>query len=112
MKKKTASSANPLKEVVRKSKTEKYLLRLFVTGITPQSSRAIANLKKICEEHLKGRYDLEVIDLYQQPELAKEEQIIAAPTLIKKLPLPLRRIIGDMSSADKLLIGLDLKEIK
>lgn len=112
MKKRTDSSSNSVKGAERKSKSEKYLLRLFVTGITPQSSRAIANLKKICDERLKGMYDLEVIDLYQQPELAKEEQIIAAPTLVKKLPLPLRKIIGDMSDVDKLIIGLNLKEIK
>lgn len=91
-------------------KKEKYILRLYVTGTTPQSVRAIANIKQICEEHLKGRYDLEVIDLYQQPNLASGEQIIAAPTLIKKLPLPLRRIIGDMSGTERVLVGLDLRE--
>ena len=74
------------------------------------SVHAIANVKKICEEHLKGRYELEVIDLYQQPQLAQGEQIIAAPTLIKKLPLPLRRIIGDMSKTERVLVGLDLQE--
>jgi circadian clock protein KaiB len=111
MKKKTGDSGRLLNESIERSKTEKYLLRLFVTGTTPQSSRAIANIKKICEEYLKGRYELEVIDLYQQPELAKGEEIIAAPTLIRKLPLPLRRIIGDMSSIEKIIIGLDLKEI-
>ncbi len=86
-----------------------YVLRLYVTGTTPRSLQAIANVKKICEEHLKGRYELEVIDLYQQPVLAKGEQIVAAPTLIKELPEPLRRIIGDMSSTEKILVGLDLK---
>jgi circadian clock protein KaiB len=112
MKKKTGDSGRLLNESIERSKTEKYLLRLFVTGTTPQSSRAIANIKRICEEYLKGRYELEVIDLYQQPELAKGEEIIAAPTLIRKLPLPLRRIIGDMSSIEKIIVGLDLKEIK
>jgi circadian clock protein KaiB len=87
-----------------------YVLRLYVTGMTSQSVRAVANVKKICEEHLKGRYELEVIDLYQQPQLAKGEQIIAAPTLIKKLPLPLRRIIGDMSKTERVLVGLDLRK--
>jgi circadian clock protein KaiB len=87
-----------------------YVLRLYITGTTPQSVRAIANIKQICEEHLKGRYELEVIDLYQQPQLAQGEQIIAAPTLIKKLPLPLRRIIGDMSNTERVLVGLDLRE--
>jgi circadian clock protein KaiB len=89
--------------------SEKYVLRLYVTGLTPKSTLAIANVRKICEEHLAGRYELEVIDLYQQPRLAKGEQIIAAPTLIKTLPLPLRRLIGDMSDTEKFLIGMDLK---
>jgi circadian clock protein KaiB len=77
--------------------------------MTPKSTQAISNIKKICEEYLKGRYDLQVIDIYQQPALAKGEQIIAAPTLIKKLPLPLRRFIGDMSNKEKILMGLDLR---
>ncbi len=86
-----------------------YVLRLYVTGTTPRSLLAIANVKAICEEHLQGRYELEVVDLYQQPVLAQGEQIIAAPTLIKKLPEPLRKIIGDMTNTDKVLVGLDLK---
>jgi circadian clock protein KaiB len=88
---------------------EKYILRLYVAGMTPNSLRAIDNLKKICEEHLKGRYELQVIDLYQQPVLAQGEQIIAAPTLIKKLPLPLHKVIGDMTNVDRVLVGLDLR---
>ena len=87
---------------------ERYILRLYVTGMTSRSSRAVSNLKAICEEYLEGRYDLEVIDIYQQPVLTKGEQIIAAPTLIKKLPLPMRRIIGDMSNRERVLLGLDL----
>ena len=87
-----------------------YVLRLYVTGTTPQSARAIANVKKICEAYLKGHYELEVVDLYQQPQLAQGEQIIAAPTLIKKLPLPLRRVIGDMSKTERVLVGLDLQK--
>ena len=87
---------------------ERYILRLYVTGMTSRSSRAVSNLKAICEEYLEGRYDLEVIDIYQQPVLTKGEQIVAAPTLIKKLPLPMRRIIGDMSNRDHVLLGLDL----
>jgi circadian clock protein KaiB len=87
-----------------------YVLRLYITGTTPRSLKAIANVKAICEEHLQGRYELEVVDLYQQPVLAAGEQIIAAPTLIKKLPEPLRRIIGDMTSTEKILVGLDLKQ--
>lgn len=87
---------------------ERYILRLYVTGLTPRSARAVDNLRAICDEYLEGRYDLEVIDIYQQPVLTKGEQIIAAPTLIKKLPLPLRRIIGDMSDRERVLVGLDL----
>jgi circadian clock protein KaiB len=87
----------------------KYVLRLYVAGMTPNSAKAIANLKKICEEHLTGRYDLDVIDVYRNPTLAKGEQIIAAPTLVKKLPLPMRKLIGDMSDEGKVLIGLDIR---
>ncbi|MGA2076323.1 MAG: circadian clock KaiB family protein [Terriglobia bacterium] len=89
--------------------TPKYTLRLYVAGVTPRSAKAVKNIKKICEEHLQGRYDLQVIDVYQHPTLAQGEQIIAAPTLIKKLPLPLRRFIGDMSDTEKILVGLDLR---
>lgn len=106
------TSAEHYEKKLNKPLRENYLLRLYVTGSTPHSVRAIENIKKICEEHLKGRYELEVIDLYQKPELAKGEQIIAAPTLIKKLPQPLRRIIGDMSNTERVLVGLDLKEIE
>lgn len=88
---------------------ELYTLRLYVTGSTPKSVTAITNIKHICETHLKGRYSLEVVDIYQQPGLAKKEQIIAAPTLIKSMPLPLRKFIGDMSRSDRILIGLDLQ---
>lgn len=87
---------------------ERYVLRLYVTGMTPRSARAVKNLQAICDEYLEGRYDLEVIDIYQQPILVKGEQIVAAPTLVKTLPLPMRRIIGDMSNRDRVLLGLDL----
>jgi circadian clock protein KaiB len=87
-----------------------YLLRLYVTGATPKSVQAIANIKKICEEHLKDRYELEVVDTYQRPQMAKQDQIVALPTLVKKLPTPLRRIIGDLSDIEKVLVGLDLIE--
>jgi circadian clock protein KaiB len=87
---------------------EQYILRLYVTGMTSRSSRAVGNLRAICDEYLEGRYELEVIDIYQQPVLTKGEQIVAAPTLIKKLPLPMRRIIGDMSNRERVLLGLDL----
>ena len=86
-----------------------YVLRLYVAGQTPRSVDAIANIRRICEEHLEGRYALEVIDLYQQPQLAQGDQIIAVPTLIRQLPPPLRRIIGDMSDTERVLVGLDLK---
>lgn len=85
---------------------ETVVLRLYVTGMTPRSSRAVANLRSLCETHLPDLYDLQVIDLYQQPGLAKEEQILAAPTLIKKLPLPPRRMIGDMSDETRVLVGI------
>ena len=88
---------------------EKYVLRLYVTGMTPKSTKAIANVQTLCEEHLAGRYELKIIDIYQQPKLAKEGQIIATPTLIKQLPLPFRRLIGDMSDTEKFLVGIDLK---
>jgi circadian clock protein KaiB len=87
---------------------ERYVLRLFVTGMTARSTRAIKNLRAICDEYLTGRFDLEVVDIYQQPTLASGEQIVAAPTLIKKFPLPMRRIIGDMSNRERVLVGLDL----
>jgi circadian clock protein KaiB len=86
----------------------KHVLRLYVAGINPRSSAAIRSVTQVCEENLKNHYELQIIDIYQQPTLAKGEQIIAAPTLIKKLPLPLRRIIGDMANQDRVLVGLDL----
>jgi circadian clock protein KaiB len=92
-----------------KSAEEKYHLRLFVTGQTPRSVKSVENLKRLCERYLRGRYELEVIDIYQQPALASENQIIAAPTLIKNLPLPLRRLVGDFSNQDRVLLGLDLR---
>ena len=91
------------------SRQEKYVLRLYVSGSTSKSSLAVENIKRVCEQHLKGRYALEVIDIYQQAKLARDEQIVAVPTLIKRLPLPLRRLVGDMSNRDKVLFGLDLK---
>jgi circadian clock protein KaiB len=87
----------------------RYLLRLYVTGTTRRSTRAIQNIKRICEEQLQGRYDLEVVDIYQQPSLARGEQIVAVPTLIKRLPLPVRRLIGDLSDENHVLLGLDLR---
>ena len=89
----------------------KFTLRLYVAGTSPRSMRAIQNAREICDSHLDGRYDLEVIDVFQQPALAKDDQILAVPTLIKKLPLPLRRFIGDLSDRKIVLVGLDLKPL-
>ena len=87
----------------------KYVLRLFVAGMSPKSMQAIDNIKRICEEYLPGKYELEVIDIYQYPIFAKDGQIVAAPTLIKELPPPLRKLIGSMSDTERVLVGLDLK---
>jgi circadian clock protein KaiB len=97
-----------LESTVHPGPVEHYVLRLFVTGMTPRSIRAVVNLRTICNHFLEGRYELEVVDIYQQPILAKGEQIIAAPTLIKKLPLPMRRMVGDMSNRESVLLGLDI----
>ena len=86
-----------------------YLLRLFVSGITPRSARAIQNIRAICEEKLHGRYELEVIDIYQHTDQARPEQVVVAPTLVKKLPLPARKLIGDLSHRERVLVGLDIR---
>jgi circadian clock protein KaiB len=86
-----------------------YVLRLYVSGSTVKSERAVKNIERVCEEHLKGRYDLEVIDIHRQANLARDEQIVAVPTLIKRLPPPLQRLVGDMSDLNKVLVGLDLR---
>ena len=85
-------------------------LRLYVAGHTPRSVRALANLRKLCEEHLAGKYSIEVIDLLKAPQLAKGDQIIAVPTLVRKLPEPVRKIIGDLSNSERVLVGLDLRQ--
>jgi circadian clock protein KaiB len=105
-------SAAEFERTLRKTKKEKYLLRLYVAGMTTKSKRAIQNVKQICEEHLKDRFELEVIDVFRQPVLAKGEQIIATPTLLKKLPAPLRRFIGDMTETERILVGLDIRPKK
>ncbi len=105
----TAVSSNTLlSEAASARLKEKYKLSLYITGASNRSLLAITNLQKICNEHLKGRHELEVIDLYQYPAFAVEQQIIVAPTLLKKAPLPLRRIVGDMSDSEKVLKGLGL----
>jgi circadian clock protein KaiB len=87
-------------------------LRLYVAGQTPKSLAALANLKRICDDHLKGRYRIEIIDLVKNPKLAQGDQILAIPTLVKKLPVPVRKIIGDLSNTDRVLVGLDLSDIE
>jgi circadian clock protein KaiB len=88
-----------------------FVLRLYVTGTTARSTRAIANLRELCEEHLPDRYELQVVDVYQQPELAARERLVAVPTLVKRLPLPLRRLVGDLSNRQRVLAELDLSVI-
>ena len=109
----TTKRARPARPTVtrtgRKAPSKLYILKLYVAGQSPKSVNAIANMKKLCEANLQGRYVLDVIDLYQQPQLAQGEQIIAVPTLIRKLPSPLRRIIGDMSNTERVLVGLDIR---
>lgn len=106
--------AQSLKSAIRAnaSSKQKYVLRLYVSGATSRSRRAILNINAICQQDLRGRFDLEVIDIHQNPVLAKDEQIRAAPTLVRRLPLPLRRIIGDFSNRERVLLGLDLKPKK
>jgi circadian clock protein KaiB len=107
-----SDAAKPGKKPIRSDQNaHRYLLRLYITGTTPVSSRAVEKVRGVCEQFLCGRYELEVIDIYQKPALAKDEQIIATPTLVKILPSPLRRFIGDMSKMEKVLFGLDLREM-
>jgi circadian clock protein KaiB len=96
------------KAISRRAIAGRYILSLFVTGSTPKSLRAIRNIRALCEDRLCGRYELRVIDIYQHPELVKSEEIVVVPTLIKKLPLPLRILIGDLSNMDRMLLGLDI----
>ncbi len=97
-------------KLLAKSSKGTYDLRLYVTGSTRKSKLAIKNIKQLCETHLKGRYNLTVVDLYQTPEAARDEQVIVAPTLVKKLPPPLRRLIGDLSNSSRVLLALDIKQ--
>ncbi|HVN94798.1 MAG TPA: circadian clock KaiB family protein [Syntrophorhabdaceae bacterium] len=96
-------------QAAKKPVQAKYVLRLYIAGVSLRSSHALENIKKICEEHLKGRYELEVVDIYQHPDLVKGEQVVAVPTLIKELPPPLRKFIGDLTDTEKLLVGLELE---
>ena len=98
------------KKINRAGDREFWELRLYVAGQTPRAVTAFANLKKLCEEHLEGKYHIEVIDLLKNPQLAKGDQILALPTLVRKLPEPIRKIIGDLSNTQRVLVGLDLLE--
>jgi len=98
-----------LEEILAKSNTGKYVLRLYITGHTPRSARAIANIRRTCDQFLKDRYELTVIDLFDDPEKAQQEKVIAVPTLVKTLPLPLRRLIGDLSDESRVLLALDIQ---
>jgi len=98
-----------LKRITQKVPTAKWQLRLYVAGQTAKSLQAFANLKRICEEHLPGEYHIEIVDLLENPQLAKGDQIFALPTLVRRLPEPMRKIIGDLSNTEKVLVGLDLK---
>jgi circadian clock protein KaiB len=106
----TTTPTKPVSPKARpaKAKVFPYVLRLYVAGQTPKSMAALANLKKICAEHLAGRYKMQVVDLLENPQLARGDQILAIPTLVRKLPLPVRKIIGDLSNTERVLIGLDL----
>ena len=97
-------------DAIREAEESLYVLTLYITGQTPGSQRAIRHIKKICEEELKGRYELKIIDIYQQPGMAKKKGIIVTPTLIKKLPPPIRRLVGDMSDRERVLVGLNLSK--
>jgi circadian clock protein KaiB len=101
-------SEDVLTRLCAQPRNGKYVLRLYVAGSTPQSSRAITNIKRICEVHLKDRYVLTVVDLYEQKERARDDQIMVAPTLVRQLPLPVRRLIGDLSKTERVLAALDL----
>ena len=92
-----------------KTKSAEWQLRLYVAGQTPKSLEAFANLKRICEEHLSGQYEIEIVDLIEHPQLAKGDQILALPTLVRRLPEPIRKIIGDLSNTERVLVGLDLR---
>jgi len=105
--KKSATKKKPVRKSTAAS-SDVWNLRLYVAGQTPKSIMALTNLKKLCEEHLKGKYTLDVIDLLQKPQLAKGDQILAIPTLVRKLPVPIRKIIGDLSNTERVLVGLDL----
>ena len=102
--------AKPTSRATSRQRTKAYQLRLYVAGQTPKSLAAFANLKKLCDEHLAGEYEIEVIDLLKHPQLASGDQILAIPTLVRKLPSPIKKIIGDLSNTERVLVGLDIRE--
>ncbi len=109
---KSRNSTEAFEKALQDQQEEKFVLRLYIVGNTTKSAQAIQNLKEFCEQELKGRYQLEVIDIHQKPGEARSEQIVATPTLIKTLPLPIRRIIGDLSKRDKVLVGLGVEKVE
>lgn len=118
-KKRAASKKAPSKKVssktaarpAAKKKSDGWMLRLYVAGQTPKSLTAFANLKRLCEQHLENQYEIEVIDLVQQPQLAASDQIVALPTLVRRLPAPIKRIVGDLSNMDRVLVGMDVTTV-
>jgi circadian clock protein KaiB len=105
----TQATLEEFESLVAELASPKYAFRLFVSGATPRSAAAIASVRRICEQHLPGKYELEVVDIYQQPEETRKAQIVAAPTLIKELPFPVQRFVGDMSNSERIIVGLNLK---
>lgn len=107
-----AADRDPLRaweEAASRPDERRFVLKLYVTGMTARSTRAVQNIRALCEEHLSGRYELEVVDVYQQPALARTEEIVAAPTLVRRSPLPVRRLLGDMSDRARVLAGLGVR---
>jgi circadian clock protein KaiB len=109
---KILDSIDKFEKAIKGRENGRYVLKLYVSGITPNSIKAIKNIETICRDHLKGRVELEIIDIYKEPERAREAQIIAVPTLIKNFPQPLRRLIGNLSDDEKILVGLGLVTMK
>lgn len=112
MKSKSTTRSSKSKTLPKSPALAKWKLRLYVAGQTPKSLAAFSNLKKLCDEHLAGRYQIEVIDLVKEPQLAQGDQIVAIPTLVRKLPVPIKRVIGDLSNLERIMVGMDLQPIE
>lgn len=110
--KRAKTTTEEFEQALKEGSKEKFLLRLFVTGLSPKSLEAIDEVRKLCEEHLKGRYELQIVDVYKQPTAAKEDQVFAAPTLVRLLPQPVRKVVGDMTHTEKILAGLEIQIVK